>query len=283
MDSGMTQDDSVNASATSAPEKDAELYSTLENSVLNVPLTQGSLRENRPHLEKQRKQNSPLSNGQSPITKISDTTAIFVTEKRSSSCRKSLVNGVSQWNFPLGILDKSKFVFDSLRQGFDAKVVRSTIASLTLPTSQQRQTRNSRKRKIHYNEKALEDNVIGAEEKDKRPPFGSPRSRRRTNEDPTYETKIKPKAAGVEFDTRFLSFELAPDGSFMVEKLVWSIENTRNNISYDSREASLEKIPDLPKQCSESFSRVGPMYQARIPKRLKLGNSIPCCWDKPPG
>jgi hypothetical protein len=287
MDSSLFQDDFANnkmsgVSRLSAPDKDVELQTTQENGVFNVPVIRRSQKEEKTHLEQQSKQKPPLSNGQRPIAKISDTIAIACTEN-SSSTKPTLVHGVSRWDFPVGILDKSKFVLDSLREGFDAKVVTSNVKPLAHPRSQPRQTRKTRKRQIQYNEKALEDNIIGAEVKDIRPPFGSPRSRRRVNEDPTFEKKIRPKATGVEFDTRFLNFALALDGSRMEEKLVWCIGRSRNDVCFDSREATMEKILDLPKRFRESFSRVGPIYQARIPERVKPGNNILCYGDEPPG
>lgn len=188
--------------------------------------------------------------------------------------RNTLVHGMSGWSFPKGIADKSKFVSDSLRNGTDAKVIVSAPPSkasspkagdVEHPTTPPRRRRNTKR--VRYDEKTLEENVIGVPDQVDRPLFGSPRSRRRVTENPTFEKKINPKATGVVFDSRFLKFAVAQDGSKKEEKLVWAIRDQSGNfVFHDSRDAILETIPDRPKRCNKSMSRVGPMYQARVPK-----------------
>jgi hypothetical protein len=68
------------------------------------------------------------------------------------------------------------------------------------------------------------------------------------------------KATGVEFDARFLSFAPAPDGSSTGEKIVWCIGKNSHDIFFDSREATMEEILDLPKRCRESLYRVGQIH-----------------------
>jgi hypothetical protein len=288
MDSGIFQDDSAHdatsgASAIPAHETSGQLHSSKKNGLFNVLGAKRPRMEQSLYLEKQRKEEFLPSNGKKTIPKVFDTTAMVDVEKTSLS-RPTLVHGVSQWDFPLGTRNKSEFVFESLRGGFDAKVVTSDITSFTHPKTQPRHCRNTRKRQLQFSEKASEDKIIRSNEKDESVPFGSPGSRRRINEGPTFEKKIRPKATGIEFDTRFLSFALAPDGGIMEEKLVWSIDKSNDDVSYyDRREACMGKIPDLPKRCRESLSRVGPMYQARLPTRLKPCRTFSCCWDHPKG
>lgn len=283
-------------STVSAPEKGGEQHSTEQNGV-TLPAASQKLQEPQSKQQDEKSSpvvslgsiDSPVPDGSSPTAKTSDATEDAATEKKEKASKPSLVDGLSVWDFPVGTLDMSKFVSDSLRRGSDAKVVLSNTtsneietSSSTHPSTPPRPTRAARTKRIRYDEKALEDNIIGAEEQNERPPFGSPRSRRRINEDPTFEKKIHPKATGIEFDTRFLRFATAPDGSKMEEKLVWSADKVIEVISHDSREACIEKIPDLPKRCKKSLSRVGPMYQARIPKKGEAGKDD-IDWDEPPG
>jgi hypothetical protein len=220
-----------------------------------------------------------------PAAETSDDQRVPAGGKEKTS-RPSLVSGLSEWNFPAGVMDKSRFVGESLRKGSDAKVISresSKTPSPTHPSTPPRQARPARVKRVRYDEKSLEENVIGAEDLNDRPVFGSPRSRRRITEDPVFEKKIHPKATGIEFDTRFLGFAVAADGSKMEEKLVWTTSDQSNEeISHDIRKACVEMIPDLPKRLKKSLSRVGPMYQARIPRK---GDCV--CnttdWDEPPG
>ncbi|KAG7364751.1 PHD-finger domain containing protein [Nitzschia inconspicua] len=226
-------------------------------------------------------------NGRAPATEGSYDSEVATVEKENVS-RRSLVLEVSGWNFPAGSMDKSKFVGESLRMGLDAKKIVSGETSEVAPydetvliylSTPPKKTRRARRKPIRYDEKSLEDNIIGVSAQIERPLFGSPRSRRRANEDPTFENKIKPKANGVEFDTRFLNFAVSSDGSNMEEKLVWTLTDQSGDIiPHDSREADLESIPDPPKRRKQS-SRVGPMYQARIPKKQEIVGNRTIDWE----
>jgi hypothetical protein len=100
--------------------------------------------------------------------------------KENRFLRSSLVQGLAEWEFPGKIGDKSTFLNASLQQGIDATP--HELSSLlpkewTVPQGgiwTQRPTREKQKR---YDEKTLEANVIGFQDKWESILFSSPHSR----------------------------------------------------------------------------------------------------------
>ena len=194
--------------------------------------------------------------------------------KENRHSRPSLVQGVAEWEFPENVDDKAAFVATSLQQGSDAtprepsspqpKKKRESSPTIKTP----RPTRGKRKR---YDEKSLEENIIGFQDKRESILFSSPQSRgkgRQVHDDDDedyFEKTIVPKAFNIEFDKRFVNYAVAPDGSEQKEKFVWTVGNGGQPASLGFSEADMEEVPDLPKRTTKGRSRVGPMYQARIP------------------
>ena len=199
------------------------------------------------------------------------TTAQSVLGKENRLSRPSMVQGLAEWEFPENVGDKSAFVSASLQHGSDATPCEPSSPQCTrekepAPIRTPRPTRGKRKR---YDEKTLEGNVIGFQDKRECLLFSSPQNRgRRTHDDDDddyFEKTIVPKAFNIEFDRRFVKYAVAPDGSEQKEKFVWSFEEGDQAASLDLSEARIEEVPDLPKRTMKGRSRVGPMYQARIP------------------
>jgi hypothetical protein len=211
------------------------------------------------------------------VNKQAAITAQPVLGKENRLSRPSLVQGLAEWEFPGEIGDKSTFLNASLQQGIDATP--HELSSLppkerTVPQGGIRTPRPTRGKRKRYDEKTLEANVIGFQDKRESILFSSPQSRgkRGHNEDEFFEKTIVPKAFNVEFDQRFIDYAIAPDGTKMKEKFVWSFGKKDPALSLTLSGARMETVPDLPKRIKKGLSRVGPMYQARIPEWGKSGN-----------
>lgn len=192
--------------------------------------------------------------------------------KENCLSRPTLVQGISEWEFPEGIGDISVYVTASLQEGTDSTSLEPSSSSPTPQAASQgpvprtpRPTRGKRKR---YDEKTLENNVIGRRESIL---FGSPQSRRTLSNDDEnthMEKTIVPKAFDIQFDKRFVDYATAADGRTMEEKFVWTFDegNAMQPLSLEMGDATIETVANLPKRNKKGLSRVGPMYQARIPE-----------------
>lgn len=178
----------------------------------------------------------------------------FGYEEKIKQKRGRAVKNVCQWVFPPNVKNRHKFVVSSLRQGITpdvafqrvegSKEVQSTSPSLSTKKSN---IRVNRKRSRH-------ERNVG------------------TN------TMIHPTVRGAEFDKRFLRYKLTPAGERMEDILVRSMSLTAVRMRHVShpkaaiRENHIEKIFDEPSR-SESSSRIGPRYQARIPSKSIIDNA----------
>jgi len=85
---------------------------------------------------------------------------------------------------------------------------------------------------------------------------------------------IHPVVIGAEFDNRFLKYKLSLSGKKKKEKLIRSLYiskipiTNRNQAKEAWEDNRIEEILDEPPRPKTS-SRVGPLYQARIPSKLK--------------
>lgn len=174
------------------------------------------------------------------------------------------VKSVSEWIFPPDTKNKHDFVVYSSKRGIGPKVtlehkdepnnVRSTSPSLS--TTNSRRGVN-RKRTIHERE------------------FGR-------------KNMVHPIVNGAEFDKRFLRYELSPSGEkkedVLVRVLSLSTITIRNfgHAKEAWKRNFIERIPDEPSR-SDSSSRIGPRYQARIPSKARnnarpdaaVGSAVP--------
>lgn len=251
----------------------ADPHRTINDAVVDIPDAAKGISHllPRPEASPQQRQAQQEAAGVTESKSAPDNLHLLLGKENRLS-RPTLVQGVSEWEFPDGVVDKSTFVSTSLQEGTDASSIEPSSPS---PTQQNavlgpvprtpRPTRGKRKR---YDEKSLENNVIGKRESIL---FGSPQKRRARSDDDQdayFEKTIVPKAFEIEFDNRFLDYATAPDGRKMKEKFVWSLEEGKGSqpLSLDVIGARIEIVSDLPKRTKKGLSRVGPMYQARIPE-----------------
>ena len=157
----------------------------------------------------------------------------FQPKKISENNRGRSVKGVSKWIFPPGTENKHSFVVSSVRLGVDPKV------------------------DFRHEDKSPKDQFT----------VRVIRKRRRCSRANADKGMIDPVVAGVEFDKRFLTYGLSQCGETTKEILVRLIyfQSSQAKRGWENNEY-LERIPDEPSR-TETSSRIGPRYQARIPSK----------------
>lgn len=157
----------------------------------------------------------------------------FQPKNTPKNNRGRSVKGVSKWVFPPGTENKHSFVVSSVRLGVDPKV------------------------NFRHEDKSPKD------------PFTVRvnRKRRRCSRADADKGMIHPVVAGVEFDKRFLTYGLSQCGETTKEILVRLIyfQSSQAKRAWENNKF-MEQIPDEPSR-TETSSRIGPRYQARIPSK----------------
>lgn len=180
----------------------------------------------------------------------------FQSKENFKRKRGQAVKSISEWIFPPGTKNKHSFVISSLRLGADPQVA------------------------FQQHDKQLEDIACTSPSLSSRKyRVGINRKRRLQERDDDSKTMVHPIVTGARFDKRFLRYKLSSGGERKEEILVRSLSVRTIPIrNYSQTKEAWEKgyieiVPDEPPR-TETSSRIGPRYQARIPSKSTCADTV---------
>lgn len=154
------------------------------------------------------------------------------------------VLAVAEWNFPSGVVDKAAYIQDEVKAGYDVDFVK-TVNGIRFDkrSSASRASQRNRKAKKKARPNSLKEN-------------------------PAWNSKVR----DVEFDTRYLEYDNSADG--YLDQWVRRVRSSPlSNDFLENRSGTfLKAIPDPPVSTSLR-SRVGPIFQARVPLHTQAETS----------
>jgi len=184
--------------------------------------------------------------------------------KRKARTMSSRIDYLTEWRFPEETRNRWEFVMAALKKGADAESVGSHLKSACTP----RTTTSPKRKRRRITEESTRQRKKKSNSKGTKPV-----NSKHAEGGGHWKTRIQ-KACGVAYDSRFLDYPVAQDGSKKEDRLIWCGRGKEPGDCSIVESAYMLEVPDIPKRPTKTASRVGPLYQAKVPKWKASHNNI---------